>query len=91
MPVPGDEDKKLYVRFEACFGYVSFLKQYANQTKQPELYHDIWENTDSHTVHFIGKDNIVFHTIIWPALIMAYNGNIKLPDDVPAFEFLNLE
>ncbi len=91
ISVPGDEKKKMYVWFEACFGYVSFLKQFAMEQWDMSIFTDIWEDKDSHTVHFIWKDNIVFHTIIWPALIMAYNGNIKLPDDVPAFEFLNLE
>ena len=49
------------------------------------------KNADSLTSHFIGKDNIVFHTLIWPALLMAYGDKYKLPDEVPAFEFLNLE
>lgn len=91
IPVPWDEQKKMYVRFEACFGYLSFVKQYAQEHNKPDLFENIRKSTDSHTVHFIGKDNIVFHTIIWPALIMAYDGGFKLPDDIPAFEFLNLE
>lgn len=81
----------MYVWLEACFGYVSFLKQYAQESGKPELFEQIWKSENSHTAHFIGKDNIVFHTIIWPALIMALDDGLKLPDDVPAFEFLNLE
>lgn len=91
ISVPGDEEKKMYVWFEACFGYISFAKEYVESIGKPELFEQIRKHQDSHTTHFIGKDNIVFHTIIWPAIIMAYDGGLKLPDDIPAFEFLNLE
>ena len=93
VPVPLEEarNKVLYVWFEAPIGYISATKEWAEQTGQPERWKDYWldpENT--RLIHFIGKDNIVFHAIIFPAMLMGYGGYV-LPDNVPANEFLNLE
>jgi methionyl-tRNA synthetase len=88
VPVPGAEGKKLYVWFDAPIGYISSTKEWAaHEGKDWEPY---WKDADTKLVHFIGKDNIVFHCIIFPAMLKA-EGSYILPDNVPANEFLNLE
>ncbi|WP_264512908.1 methionine--tRNA ligase [Flavobacterium sp. N1719] len=88
VPVAGAEGKKLYVWFDAPIGYISSTKEWAqNVGKDWEPY---WKDQDTKLVHFIGKDNIVFHCIIFPAMLKA-EGTYILPDNVPANEFLNLE
>ena len=88
VPVAGAEGKKLYVWFDAPIGYISSTKEWAQREgKDWELY---WKDKDTKLVHFIGKDNIVFHCIIFPAMLKA-EGSYILPDNVPANEFLNLE
>ncbi len=88
VPVEGAEGKKLYVWFDAPIGYISATKEWAlREGKEWEPY---WKNEDTKLVHFIGKDNIVFHCIIFPAMLKA-EGSYILPDNVPANEFLNLE
>lgn len=88
VPVKGAEGKVLYVWFDAPIGYISSTKEWAKRTgKDWEPY---WKNEDTKLVHFIGKDNIVFHCIIFPAMLKA-EGSYILPDNVPANEFLNLE
>ncbi|HEU4495620.1 MAG TPA: methionine--tRNA ligase [Flavobacterium sp.] len=88
VPVEGAEGKKLYVWFDAPIGYISSTKEWAlREGKEWEPY---WKSEDTKLVHFIGKDNIVFHCIIFPAMLKA-EGNFILPDNVPANEFLNLE
>ena len=89
VPVSGYEDKRLYVWFEAVIGYLSASREWASKTGDPESWKEFW-NEASRSYYFIGKDNIPFHTIIWPAMLMGY-GNLPLPYDVPANEFLNLE
>ncbi|QCR23285.1 methionine--tRNA ligase [Pontibacter sp. SGAir0037] len=84
VPVEGTEGKVLYVWFDAPIGYISATK---DLTPDWELY---WKDKDSKLVHFIGKDNIVFHCIIFPSMLKAH-GDYVLPDNVPANEFLNLE
>lgn len=87
VPVPGADGKVLYVWFDAPIGYISATKQWAiNCNKDWKPY---WYSDETKLVHFIGKDNIVFHCIIFPAMLKL-NGNI-LPDNVPANEFMNLE
>jgi methionyl-tRNA synthetase len=91
IPVPGDESKKLYVWFEAPMGYISFLMEYAKAIGREDMWKEFWDrNSDAEIIHFIGKDNVVFHTIIWPAILMA-DGRFKLPTNVPGNEFVNLE
>jgi methionyl-tRNA synthetase len=88
VPVEGAEGKKLYVWFDAPIGYISSTKEWAQREgKDWELY---WKDQDTKLVHFIGKDNIVFHCVIFPAMLKA-EGSYILPENVPANEFLNLE
>jgi len=88
VPVPGAEGKVLYVWFDAPIGYISATKEWAvRENKDWEPY---WKDENTKLVHFIGKDNIVFHCIIFPAMLKA-EGSYILPDNVPANEFLNLE
>ncbi|MDO7846622.1 methionine--tRNA ligase [Hymenobacter sp. M29] len=85
VPVPGAEGKVLYVWFDAPIGYISATKE-----AFPDEWETYWKDKDSKLVHFIGKDNIVFHCIIFPVMLKAH-GDYILPDNVPANEFLNLE
>jgi methionyl-tRNA synthetase len=88
VPVPGGEGKVLYVWFDAPIGYISSTREWAlREGKEWEPY---WKDKNTQLVHFIGKDNIVFHCIIFPAMLKAHGGFI-LPQNVPANEFLNLE
>jgi methionyl-tRNA synthetase len=88
VPLPNAEGKVLYVWFDAPIGYISFTKEWAE--KNGKDWKDYWQNENSDLVHFIGKDNIVFHCIIFPAMMKAH-GDYIMPKNVPAFEFLNLE
>ena len=91
VPVKGAEGKVLYVWFDAPIGYISNTKELCD--KEPEKWgswEKWWKDPDTRLVHFIGKDNIVFHCIIFPVMLKAHGGYI-LPDNVPANEFLNLE
>ena len=85
VPVKGAEGKVLYVWFDAPIGYISNTKELL-----PDTWEKYWKDKDSRIIHFIGKDNIVFHCIVFPAMLMA-DGSYQLPDNVPANEFLNLE
>ncbi|MDP2919101.1 MAG: methionine--tRNA ligase [Dehalococcoidia bacterium] len=89
VPVKGYEHKRIYVWFDAVIGYLSASKEWAASTGNPEKWKDFWQN-DCRAYYFIGKDNIPFHTIIWPAMLMGYGG-LNLPYDVPANEFLTIE
>ncbi len=88
VPVEGAEGKKLYVWFDAPIGYISSTKEWA--AREGKDWEPYWKGSDTKLVHFIGKDNIVFHCIIFPAMLKA-EGSFILPDNVPANEFLNLE
>ena len=88
VPVDGAVGKKLYVWFDAPIGYISATKEWAG--REGKNWEDYWKKSDTKLVHFIGKDNIVFHCIIFPAMLKA-EGSFILPDNVPANEFLNLE
>ncbi len=88
VPVAGAEGKKLYVWFDAPIGYISSTKEWA--AREGKNWEPYWKDADTKLVHFIGKDNIVFHCIIFPAMLKA-EGSFILPDNVPANEFLNLE
>ena len=88
VPVAGAEGKKLYVWFDAPIGYISSTKEWA--AREGKDWEPYWKDADTKLVHFIGKDNIVFHCIIFPAMLKA-EGSYILPDNVPANEFLNLE
>ena len=86
VPVEGAEGKVLYVWFDAPIGYIS-----NTQELLPESWDKWWKSADTKLVHFIGKDNIVFHCIVFPSMLKAYGDGYILPDNVPANEFLNLE
>ena len=88
VPVEGGEGKVLYVWFDAPIGYISASKQWAKDNNKN--WEDYWKKEDTELVHFIGKDNIVFHAIIFP-IILKSHGDYILPTNVPANEFLNLE
>jgi methionyl-tRNA synthetase len=92
VPVPLEEaeGKVLYVWFDAPIGYVSATKEWAIDQGEPELWKEFWQNEDTELYHFIGKDNIVFHCIMFPVVLMEHGGYV-LPKNVPANEFLNLE
>ena len=86
VPVEGAEGKVLYVWFDAPIGYISNTKQLL-----PNDWEKWWKSEDTKLVHFIGKDNIVFHCIVFPSMLKAYGDGYILPDNVPSNEFLNLE
>ncbi|CAM1358982.1 Methionine--tRNA ligase [Tenacibaculum sediminilitoris] len=88
VPVEGADGKVLYVWFDAPIGYISSTKEWAE--REGKNWEDYWKKDDTKLVHFIGKDNIVFHCIIFPAMLKAH-GDFILPENVPANEFLNLE
>lgn len=88
LPIPNAEGKVLYVWFDAPIGYISATKQWALDHKKD--WEPYWKSEDTKLVHFVGKDNIVFHCIIFPIMLKA-SGQYILPEDVPANEFLNLE
>ncbi|MDE0472289.1 MAG: methionine--tRNA ligase [Ekhidna sp.] len=88
VSVEGGEGKVLYVWFDAPIGYISATKQWA--IDNGKRWEDYWKADDTRLLHFIGKDNIVFHCIVFPAILKA-EGSYILPDNVPANEFLNLE
>ena len=89
LPVDGYESKRIYVWFEAVIGYLSAAVEWAGQTGGN--WEDFWKDPATKSYYFIGKDNIPFHSIIWPAIILAYDEGLNLPYDVPANEFLSLE
>jgi len=89
IPLEGFEHKRVYVWFEAVIGYLSATKEWAKLNGNPDKWIDFWQK-DCHAYYFIGKDNIAFHTIIWPAELIGYGG-LNLPYDVPANEFLTIE
>lgn len=86
VPVEGAEGKVLYVWFDAPIGYISNTKELL-----PDTWEKYWKDPETRVINFIGKDNIVFHCIVFPAMLMAYGDGFQLPDNVPANEFLNLE
>ena len=90
VPVAGYEDKRIYVWFEAVIGYLSAAKEWAKASGDAEKWRHFWQGDGAKSYYFIGKDNIPFHTLIWPAMLMGYN-DLNLPYDVPANEFLTIE
>ncbi|MGD0765611.1 MAG: methionine--tRNA ligase [Dehalococcoidia bacterium] len=90
IPLPGFEQKRIYVWFEAVIGYLSAAKEWAQLRGEPEAWRRFWQDPDPSckSYYFIGKDNIWFHALSWPAMLMAYGG-LNLPYDVPANQYLN--
>jgi methionyl-tRNA synthetase len=103
IPVPGyDErdDKRIYVWFDAVIGYLSASVEWAAVSGNPDAWRDWWQNSEAEHVYFMGKDNIVFHTVIWPSELLGYGtggelgggrGPLKLPDTIASSEFLTME
>ena len=90
VPLEGAAGKVLYVWFDAPIGYISSTVEWSQKQNQPELWRRYWCDPQTRLIHFIGKDNIVFHAIVWPAMLMAH-GEFILPDNIPANEFLTIE
>lgn len=90
VPLENCEHKRIYVWWDAVIGYLSASMQWAEDQGDPELWKKWWQNPEAKNYYFIGKDNIPFHAIRWPAVLMGVTG-LNLPYDIPANEFLNLE
>lgn len=108
VPVPLDgwrdrPDKRIYVWFDAVVGYLSASIEWAKRTGDPDAWRNWWQNPDARAYYFMGKDNIVFHSEIWPAMLLGYNGEgahggspgslgrLSLPDEVVSSEYLTME
>jgi methionyl-tRNA synthetase len=103
IPIPGyaeDENKRIYVWFDAVIGYLSAAIEWAVITGHPDAWREWWQNPEAEHYYFQGKDNVVFHTVIWPAMLIGYGeggeygagqGPLELPDNVVATEFLTME
>jgi methionyl-tRNA synthetase len=99
VPVAGWDDKVLYVWFEAVMGYLSASIEWANNCGEPEAWRDWWYSTSARGLYFMGKDNIPFHVVIWPSMLLGIEGfyaegldeHLNLPYDIPANEHLTLE
>lgn len=91
VPLPDHDGKVFYVWFEAPVGYISATREWANDQGDPDQWKKWWQDEDTRLVHFIGKDNVFFHAVMFPAMLMAHSENYIIPDNVPANEFLNLE
>lgn len=87
IPIEGWDDKVIYVWFDAVIGYLSASVEYSRQIGKPDYWKEYWQNPDCKHYYFIGKDNIPFHSIIWPAILMGL-GDMQLPYDIPANEYL---
>ncbi len=90
VPLPGYEHKRIYVWYDAVIGYLAASKEWSQHIGRPEAWREWWQDEKARSYYFIGKDNIPFHTIIWPAMLYGYGG-LNLPYDVPANEYLNVE
>ena len=91
VPVPGWEEKVMYVWFEAVIGYLSASIEWSKNQGTPDAWQEWWKDDKARGYYFIGKDNTPFHTVIWGSELMAFDSELNLPYDVPANEFLNLE
>ncbi|MGI9657900.1 MAG: methionine--tRNA ligase [Gaiellaceae bacterium] len=102
IPLPGfdDDAKRIYVWFDAVIGYLSAAVEWAHNRGTPDAWRDWWQNPEARHYYFMGKDNIVFHSIIWPSMLMGYGaggdvgadrGALELPHDIVSSEFLTME
>jgi methionyl-tRNA synthetase len=91
VPVFGFEHKRIYVWFDAVIGYLSASKEWAKKTKEPTKWKEWWLDPNAKSYYFLAKDNIPFHSIIWPSIIMGYGHDLNLPYDIPANEYLTLK
>ncbi|RLF36789.1 MAG: methionine--tRNA ligase [Thermoplasmata archaeon] len=91
VPVDGFEDKRIYVWFDAVIGYLSASKEWSQKIGSPDKWVEWWRNKDAKHYYFLAKDNIPFHTLIWPSILMGYDETLNLPYDIPANEYLRLK
>ncbi|MEM4258437.1 MAG: methionine--tRNA ligase [Candidatus Thermoplasmatota archaeon] len=91
VPLPGFEEKRIYVWFDAVIGYLSASKEWACAQGKKDLWEMWWKNTNCKHYYFLAKDNIPFHSIIWPSILMGYDHHLNLPYDIPANEYLLLK
>lgn len=91
VPIDGFEEKRIYVWFDAVIGYFSASKEWAKNQGEPDKWKEWWFNPDAKHYYFLAKDNIPFHSIIWPSILMGYNENLSLPYDIPANEYLRIK
>jgi len=91
VPLPDHDGKVFYVWFEAPVGYISSTREWAAYQGEPDSWRRWWQDDGTRLVHFIGKDNVFFHAVMFPAMLMAHSEDYVLPENVPANEFLNLE
>jgi len=91
VPIDGFEDKRIYVWFDAVIGYLSASKEWSKRKGQPDKWKEWWKSSESKHYYFLAKDNIPFHTLIWPSILMGYGKGLNLPYDIPANEYLRLK
>jgi methionyl-tRNA synthetase len=91
VPLAGYDDKRIYVWFDAVIGYLSASQEWSALVGDPERWREWWQNGAARHYYFMGKDNIVFHSIIWPSILMGYDESLDLPYDVVSSEFLTME
>jgi len=94
VPVPVDgypeDTKRIYVWFDAVIGYLSAAVEWAHNVGRPEAWREWWQSPDARSFYFMGKDNIVFHTVIWPAMLLGYGDDLQLPYNVVSSEYLTM-
>jgi len=91
VPVFGFENKRIYVWFDAVIGYLSASKEWSKKHHKPGGWEEWWKNPEAKHYYFLAKDNIPFHSIIWPSILMGYDETLNLPYDIPANEYLTLK
>ncbi len=91
VPVEGFEDKRIYVWFDAVTGYLSASKEWSQNLGNPDKWEEWWKNKQAKHYYFLAKDNIPFHSLIWPSMLMGYDKSLELPYDIPANEYLRLK
>jgi methionyl-tRNA synthetase len=91
VPVEGFDNKRIYVWFDAVTGYLSASIEWAKKTGKNDKWEEWWKNPDSKHYYFLAKDNIPFHSLIWPSMLMGYDKELSLPYDIPANEYLRLK
>ena len=91
VPIDGFKDKRIYVWFDAVIGYLSASKEWSQIKGESNKWEEWWKDKDAKHYYFLAKDNIPFHTLIWPSIIMGYGKNLNLPYDIPANEYLRLK
>jgi len=91
IPVEGFKDKRIYVWFDAVTGYLSASKEWSQNLGNPDKWEEWWKNKQAKHYYFLAKDNIPFHSLIWPSMLMGYDDSLNLPYDIPANEYLCLK